>query len=104
VNEIRAQIAEAERRREQIDREIRDLYRDLYAAEAHERAQGHHRAVMRTVLRRLEAGETVVSVPQVCGHWWMCDGEVVDRATADDRQALYELVRAGVVIAEERDR
>lgn len=92
--EIEARIAEAELNLAELRNELyRAKVRDALVSNALRRI----RDAKRHVLSRLESGEHVVAV-NGGRHWWGDEAEPIrERASADEVDALRELVAAGVV-------
>ena len=75
---------------------VADLERQLIEAQTMESAEARRREHMRTVMARLRQGQWVAG--DGGRMWWHKDGQVcIDRATADELDALDSLATAGVV-------
>lgn len=92
IDELRNLIASGQHRLAQLEDEVS-------TARAMERTHHRNREHVAHVLARMESGESVVATPRT---WWHRDGQLIERATPADMDALFALQREGLIEKERR--
>jgi hypothetical protein len=67
---------------------------ELNTARALELAGRRQQGRIAHVLARMDNGEQIVTTPRT---WWCRDGQLIDRATGDDMEAMFALRDQGVI-------
>ena len=73
---------------------ITELEIELSTARALELAGRRQQGRIAHVLERFQTGEQIVTTPRA---WWCRDGQLIERATPDDMNAMFALRDQGVI-------
>lgn len=87
ISAQRRTISEAQQR-------LAELERELNTARALELAGRRQQGRVAHVLERLETGEHIVSGQRA---WWCRNGQLIERASGDDLEALFTLRQHGLI-------
>jgi len=91
---IEADIAAQHQLIADAQRHLAQLNDELSTTRAIESAEYNQRQHIAHVLARMEFGEHLVTTPRP---WWCRGGQLVERASADDMNALFALQRQGLI-------
>ncbi|MEC8919223.1 MAG: hypothetical protein VX796_16635 [Pseudomonadota bacterium] len=91
---IEDDIAASHRLIAATQRQLSSLYQELNTARALELAGRSQQGRIAHVLERFETGEQIVTTPRA---WWCRDGQLIEKASGDDLEALATLTRQNVI-------
>ena len=91
---IEADIDAQRRMVTQAQQTIGKLEGELSRAGAMNAADQRQRQHIARVLARMEFGESIVATPRP---WWCRGGQLIERASADEMNALFALQRQGLI-------